>query len=733
MLSLIKALKLWQYLVLAGVTAGGLGGGYFVYAAATGSSGPTSLAKTQQLIPVQRGNLVNKVSTSGSLTFPNTYSLTFGTAGTVAEILVQEGQSVQEGLTLATLDASSMATLQKAVAQAQVNLRNAQEAYEKAKTPYTDQQIALAKSAVINAQISLRNAQDAYDNAKSPYTDLQIAQAQAAAINAQASLRNAQDAVDTYEAKYAADQVAAAQASATTANLALQSAVNDAANTARNGATQLSNSLTAFTNAQTAYTNVFGKWLGITITSSQLTSTPADLIASWSVDLTSLFSSKSRFTDLGQWIDTQGSPAEDPATPWSEPVVYAWLNLLPAPILPTCDNSVVPAGAVCIKKEMDDAWNTLQTAQSNYATLQATSALTNQKAQNTVSQAQTALQTAQDNLATFKAGADSLDLQSKQAQVAVAKYALAAAQQNLADMTAPVDPLTLEAKQAQAAVTQSALDAALQNLTDVTAPADPLDLNLSQLNIVSAQAALDTAQQRLAGATLTSPTKGVITVINATAGQTIGANAEVMQVADTSVVEVNGTVDEIDVLFIRVGSLVQVTMDALAGETLTGNVSYISSSARTSNGVVTYPIKVQLQAPPGVQLRAGLSATANIVLRQEDEVLLIPTQAVYGSFQQPTVKLMNNGKVEARSVILGNSDDFWVIVQQGLSQGDNIVMETAQVQTSGQLNARTLGQGQGGFAFTGGVTQGGQGFGTGGQGGQRQQILNQLQSQDRNR
>jgi len=746
MLALFKALTLWQYLVLVAVAGVGVSGGYFAYAAATTPSTETGVGKTQQIIPVQRGNLVNKVSTSGSLTFPNTNALTFGTAGTVDKVLVQDGQSVKKGEALATLDASTISTLQKAVAQAQVNLRNAQDNYEAAKKPYTDQQIAQAKSAVINAQISLRNAQDTYEGAKNPYTDLQIAQAQAAVINAQASLRNAQDAVGTYQAKYAADQVVAAHASVDTATLTLQTSMNDAANAARNGATQLTNSLTALTNAQTSYSQVLGKWLGINLAPDQMTSTPENFIASMGIDLNALFNPQNRSLGLNELVATtqagpiylskvQGDPAlmangwdlaaDNPATPWNETTVARWVNLTPSnTIIVSCSTGIVPLGQYCIAKEMDDAWNTLQTAQTNYTNQQATIALANQKAQNAISQAQTALQTAQDNLASVKAGADSLDLLSKQAQATVATYALTAAEENLADMTAPVDALTLEAKLAQVAVAQSALDAAQQNLADVTAPADPLDLNLSQQNVISAQAALDTSKQKLAGATLTSPIDGVITVMNLTAGQTIGANAEAMQVADTSVVEVAGNVDEIDVLFVKVGSTVQVTMDALAGETLTGSVTYVSSSSRTSNGVVSYPIKVQLQVPAGLQLRAGLSATANIVLREDDDVLLVPTQAVYGSFQQPTVKLVSaNGSVQEQRVTLGNTDNFWVVVQSGLKQGDRIVMETTQVQTSGQLNARTLGQafgGQGGgFAIAGGGIPTGGGQNLGGAGGGR--------------
>jgi HlyD family secretion protein len=147
-------------------------------------------------------------------------------------------------------------------------------------------------------------------------------------------------------------------------------------------------------------------------------------------------------------------------------------------------------------------------------------------------------------------------------------------------------------------------------------------------------------------------------------------------------------VDEIDVLSVAEGTPVQVTLDALPGQVLEGTVTEIAPAAQNQQGVVTYPIKVQVSVPEGVQVREGLTAVANIVLSEERNVLLVPEQALRGSFNQPAVQVMTSQGVETRPVVLGNTDGFWVAVRQGLEEGEQVIMEAAQVNTTNQFGFR---------------------------------------------
>ena len=79
---------------------------------------------------------------------------------------------------------------------------------------------------------------------------------------------------------------------------------------------------------------------------------------------------------------------------------------------------------------------------------------------------------------------------------------------------------------------------------------------------------------------------------------------------DTSVVEVDGSVDEVDVLKIQLDNVAVVEVDALEGRKLGGAISFIGAEANQQNqgGVVSYPVKARLTLPDDVELPAGLSA-----------------------------------------------------------------------------------------------------------------------------
>ena len=62
-------------------------------------------------------------------------------------------------------------------------------------------------------------------------------------------------------------------------------------------------------------------------------------------------------------------------------------------------------------------------------------------------------------------------------------------------------------------------------------------------------------------------------------------------------------------------------------------------------------------------------------------MLLVPQQALCGSFDEPVVRVMTTNGVQDRAVSLGNSDDFWTVVREGLTEGEQVVVEAAQTST----------------------------------------------------
>ena len=266
------------------------------------------------------------------------------------------------------------------------------------------------------------------------------------------------------------------------------------------------------------------------------------------------------------------------------------------------------------------------------------------------------------------------DIQLADHEIALAEVRLAEAEDYLADLLADPDPVDTMVKQAALRLAHESLAEAEANLEDHNA-VDQLEIELRQAELVSARATLETAIADLERATLRAPFDGIIVAVNIEPDQQVNANTQAIEIADPSIVEVSGSVDEIDVLFLQVGAQAYVTLEALANQPLPGTVSSIASVGASQQGVVTYPVTIRVDSSDIGQVPEGLSATAQVIIRERNNVALIPLQALYGTVQAPTVKVVSGNDIIEREVSLGISDDFWIVVEDGLEEGETISME----------------------------------------------------------
>ena len=237
------------------------------------------------------------------------------------------------------------------------------------------------------------------------------------------------------------------------------------------------------------------------------------------------------------------------------------------------------------------------------------------------------------------------------------------------------------------------------------------DLDLLQIKLVTASinqtnALLKNANSELEAVNLTAPFAGIISSISVDVGDTVSRQTPTIDILDPTVVTVDGTIDEIDVLSLRLGDQVAVTLDALPDQVLRGVIDEIGDGVN-QQGVIQFPLSIILTAPDGIELIEGLSATATIVLNQINNALLVPLQAIGGTFDQPTVDVGTSDGFITTDVQLGASDDFWVVVESGLSEGQEVLMEIAapvdalQQLFGGGLGAMGIPRG-GGFTINGG-------------------------------
>ena len=274
----------------------------------------------------------------------------------------------------------------------------------------------------------------------------------------------------------------------------------------------------------------------------------------------------------------------------------------------------------------------------------------------------------------------------------------------MADLIALPDAVTLELRSKELELALASFEQAGEDLADILSPG-AADIALLESKLAAAQTAHTVALERLEYLSIIAPFDGFISEVSVSEGDQVGANARVVEVVDPSVVEIDGIVDEIDILLLREGLAASITVDALPGRTLSGTVGEIAPAATIQQGVVTYSVRIQVQAPEDLQLREGLSVVADLVLEQQLNVLLIPQQAIFGSFQAPTARVQTDLGIVERPLVLGASDDFWTEVQQGLLEGDRVVMQSSQTDDPFGEFIRQFRGGGGGGAGGGAIFQ----------------------------
>ena len=110
-------------------------------------------------------------------------------------------------------------------------------------------------------------------------------------------------------------------------------------------------------------------------------------------------------------------------------------------------------------------------------------------------------------------------------------------------------------------------------------------------------------------------------------------------------------VDEIDIPGVELNQEAVVTLDALRGAEFLGRVTAILPMPKEVGGVTLFDVRIDLDVPEGSGIRVGMSASADIVIEERSNVLLVPSRAVkQDSEGRAVVKVMYNEQIEERLI-----------------------------------------------------------------------------------
>ena len=262
----------------------------------------------------------------------------------------------------------------------------------------------------------------------------------------------------------------------------------------------------------------------------------------------------------------------------------------------------------------------------------------------------------------------SLGFSEYQKNVVLAQARVQAAQDRLDAMLGGFSTDEVAVKQQQVTVTEQALAAAQQSLELAKLSAD-----LGRQSVELAGQSRDYAQKQLDRATLSAPFAGTITSLPVDEGDTVGAPTIISHLVELGWLELKVQVDEIDIPGVKIGQRAIVKVDALPDTSFAGRVSYITPIPRKESGVTLFDVKIALDSANNTGLRAGMSASADIVITERNKALLVPDRVVKQNSQGKTVvNVVVKGQTEERAVVTGIGDGFQTEIISGLKEGETV-------------------------------------------------------------
>ncbi|MFC1941081.1 efflux RND transporter periplasmic adaptor subunit [Chloroflexota bacterium] len=250
--------------------------------------------------------------------------------------------------------------------------------------------------------------------------------------------------------------------------------------------------------------------------------------------------------------------------------------------------------------------------------------------------------------------------------VAVAEEDLISAQDELNVLLSGTPPDEIVIKRQEVEVAHQSLELSQQSLE-----LSQQSLELYQQSLQAAQQSVEVAQKQLDEATISAPFDGVVAKVAIDEKDTVLATTTIIHLIDPSSMELEVEVDEIDIPDVKLMQRAIIEVDALPSLPLEGEVSSISLLPTEQAGVIVYEVKIEFDVPEDVGIRAGMSATTDIVVAERSNVLLVPDRAIGKDNEGNTiVEVTIDGQTDERIVVTGISDGFQTEILGGLEEGE---------------------------------------------------------------
>jgi len=304
-----------------------------------------------------------------------------------------------------------------------------------------------------------------------------------------------------------------------------------------------------------------------------------------------------------------------------------------------------------------------------------------------------------------------LDQQEIKAEVAAQRAQLEAAQANVSNFEASLDQDKVNASAPDLPMYKVTLDRNTEMVKEGLVPQQSLDnanrdylaalnkrdtahaqfavdgakLKQAKAQVAQSQATLNQLEEQLSYTTITAPMDGVVLSRDVEVGAAVssilvlGSTATlVMTVGDTTEVYVKGKVDEADISHVYMGQPARIKVESFRDRYFQGKVTKISPMGVEKDNVTTFEVRVSINNPGG-ELKAQMTANAEILLEEHKGVLTVPENAViYDGQRNATVEIPDKKEKDGKRKIpvkVGISNGTLTELLSGLKEGDQVVLQ----------------------------------------------------------
>ena len=214
---------------------------------------------------------------------------------------------------------------------------------------------------------------------------------------------------------------------------------------------------------------------------------------------------------------------------------------------------------------------------------------------------------------------------------------------------------------------------------------DTAKLKQARAQVMQNQASLKQLEEQYSYTTITAPMDGVILSRDVEIGDAVssilvlGSTATlVMTEGDTTQVYVQGKVDEADIAHVYMNQQARIKVESFRDRAFNGKVTKIAPLGVEKDNVTTFEVRVSIDNPGG-ELKANMTANAEILLDEHKGVLTVPENTViYDGQKNASVEVPDKSQKEGKrkvAVKVGLSNGSVTEILSGLKEGDQVVLQ----------------------------------------------------------